>query len=233
MADIAMTGTGEIEITIKETEMAIEAIEVSIVDEVAIEADLTTVAATEEVSVAAEEEAVDTEAGIEEDGMEELDIVVAVVLAVMLPPAGLQEISLSTHQPVPPAAAVLEVDTKTGTAAALIMSLSVVLVLEGERRLDLSLHLQGKNTLTNEEANTAIDDDTMTGVEVVNEIIIEVMVENEVIEMEMTDGVVIVVNTRMAGVGVTKMIAVLNDGGTENDVQQLVSLRGQVSRSGK
>jgi hypothetical protein len=202
----AETGTAETEITIEETGTAIEEIEVSIVDE-ATEADIMTVAATEEASVVAEEVG-DSEVVIEEDGTGVLDIVV-VGLRAMLPPVGLQEISLSTHRPV--LLAEEEVDTKTNTVVARIMSLSVVAVVWA-RLLDLSLHPQDKNILNN-EVDTTIDDDTRTEVEAPNEITIEVMAGNGVIAMEMIDGVVIVESTRMKGAGVKKMIAVQNDGG--------------------
>ena len=202
---IVETGTAETEITIEETGTAIEEIEVSIVDE-ATEADITTVAGTEEASVVAEEEG-DSEVVIEEDGTGVLDIVV-VGLRAMLPPVGLQEISLSTHRPVLLAE---EVDTKTNTVVAQTMSLSVV-VLVWDRLLDLSLLPQDKNILNN-EVDTTIDDDTRTEVEAPNEITIEVMAGNGVIAMEMIDEVVIVESTRMKGAGVKKTIAVQNDGG--------------------
>jgi hypothetical protein len=119
---IVETGTAETEITIEETGTAIEEIEVSIVDE-ATEADITTVAATEEASVVEEEG--DSEEVIEEDGTEALDIVV-VGLRAMLPPVDLQEISLSTHRPVLLAE---EVDTKTNTVVVRTMSLSVLVLV--------------------------------------------------------------------------------------------------------
>ena len=203
---IVETGTVETEITIEETGTAIEEIEVSIMDE-AIEADITTVATTEEASVVAEEEG-DSEVVIEEDGTEVLDIVV-VGLRAMLPPVDLQEISLSTHRPV--LLAEEEVDTKTNTVVVRTMSLSVV-VLVWDHLLDLSLLPQDKNTLNN-EVDTTIDDDTRTGVEAPNEITIEVMAGNGVIAMEMIDEVAIVESMRMEGAGVKKTIAVQNDGG--------------------
>jgi hypothetical protein len=209
---IVETGTAETEITIEETGTAIEEIEeivVSIVDE-ATEADITTVAATEGASVV--EEGGDSEEVIEEvigeDGTEVLDIVV-VGLRAMLPPVDLQEISLSTHQPV--LRGEEEVDTKTNTVVVRTMSLLVV-VLVWDHLLDLSLLPQDKNILNN-EVDTTIDDDTRTEVEVPNEITIEVMAGNGVIAMEMIDEVVIVESTRMEGAGVTKTIAVQNDGG--------------------
>jgi len=153
VVDIVETGTVETEIMIEETGMAIEEIEVSIVDE-AIEADITTVATTEEASVVAEEEG-DSEVVIEEDGTEVLDIVV-VGLQAMLPPVDLQEISLSTHRPV--LLAEEEVDTKTNTVVARTMSLSV-LVLVWAHPLDLSLLPQDKNILV----DMTIDDVTRTG----------------------------------------------------------------------
>ena len=205
---IVETGTAETEITIEETGTAIEEIEVSIVDE-ATEADITTVAATEEASVVEEEgdsEEVKEEV-IGEDGMEVLDIVV-VDLRAMLPPVDLQEISLSTHRPV--LLAEEEVDTKTNTVVVRTMSLSVVGGLH--HPLDLSLLPQDKSILNNRVATT-IDDATRIEAEAPNEIIIEIMVENGVITMEMTDGLVIVVeNTRMEGTDVKKTIAVQNDG---------------------
>jgi len=201
---IVETGTAETEITIEETGTAIEEIEVSIVDE-ATEADITTVAATEEASVVEEEgdsgEVI--EEVIEEDGTEVLDIVVAGLRA-MLPPVALQEISLSTHPPV--LLAEEEVDSKTNTVVVRAMSLSVA-GLVWDRLLDLSLLPQGKNILNN-EVDTTVDDDTRTEVEAPNEITIGVM-----ITMEMIDEVVIVESTRMEGGGVKKTIAVQNDGG--------------------
>jgi hypothetical protein len=197
---IVETGTAETEITIEETGTAIEEIEVSIVDE-ATEADITTVAATEEASVVEEEG--DSEEVIEEDGTEVLDIVV-VGLRAMLPPVALQEISLSTHPPV--LLAEEEVDSKTNTVVVRAMSLSVA-GLVWDRLLDLSLLPQGKNILNN-EVDTTVDDDTRTEVEAPNEITIGVM-----ITMEMIDEVVIVESTRMEGAGVKKTIAVQNDGG--------------------
>ena len=212
-AVIHVAGIAETEIMIEETGMAIEEIEeieVSIVDAVT-GADIMTVAAIEEASVVAEEEADSEVVAIEEDGTEASDIAV-VGLRVMLPPADLQEISLSTHQPVPLAEGV---HTKINTVVVRTMSLSVVVVVVvvSDHPLDLSLLPQDKSILNG--VDMTIDDDTRTEVEVPNEIIIEVMAENGVIVMEMTAGAVIVENTRMEGAGVRKTIAVQNDGGIE------------------
>lgn len=132
-----------------------------------------------------------------------------VVSAVMLlPQAGLQQTSLSMHQPDRLVVLVLvrlqEVDTETDTVAVRIMFLLAV----GGRHLPLGLSLLRHDKTTPNGVDMTIDDGTTT------EIIGVMVVEKGVIGMEMTEGLVIVGNMRrvveVVG-GVMKMIAVRND----------------------